>query len=77
MASQVLLQTTAPSPPGYCQPEPLAGDGAAKVPLVFGSTTADGYDIDYSDSKSIRPRFRGVCTGLVNCLWEAFYDSIF
>lgn len=37
------------------------------MPLVFHSTGADGYDMDYTDSKSIRPR-SWVCTGLVNCL---------
>lgn len=39
----------------------------ANMPLVFHSTGADGYDMDYTDSKSIRPR-SWVRTGLVNCL---------
>lgn len=47
----------------------------ANMPLVFHSTGADGYDMDYTDSKSIRPR-SWVCTGLVNCLWAPFYDFV-
>lgn len=43
----------------------------ANMPLVFHSTEADGYDMDYTDSKSIRLR-SWVCTGLVNCLWAPF-----
>jgi len=31
----------------------------ANVPLVLRSTGADGYDMDYADSKSIRPRSMG------------------
>lgn len=50
--------------------------GTANMPVVFHSTGADGYDMDYTDSKSIRPR-SWVCTGLVNCLWDPFYDSVF
>lgn len=48
----------------------------ANMPLVFHSTGADGYDMDYTDSKSIRPR-SWVCTGLVNCFWASFYDFVF
>lgn len=47
----------------------------ANMPLVFHSPGADGYDMDYTDSKSIRPR-SWVCTGLVNCLWDPIYDSV-
>lgn len=46
----------------------------ANMPLVLHSTGTDGYDMDYTDSKSIRPR-SWVCNGLVNCLWKPFYDS--
>lgn len=46
----------------------------ANMPLVLHGTGTDGYDMDYTDSKSIRPR-SWVCNGLVNCLWKPFYDS--
>lgn len=48
----------------------------ANMLLVFHSTEADGYDMDYTDSKSIRPR-SWVCTRLVNCLWAPAFDFVF
>lgn len=45
---------------------------AANVPLVPYSNGADGFDMDYTDSKSIRPRSQ-VCTRLG---WNPFCDSL-
>lgn len=45
---------------------------AANVPLVLYSSGADGYDMDYTGSKSIRPRSQ-VCTRLG---WNSFCDSV-
>lgn len=45
---------------------------AANVPLVLLSNGADGYDMDYTDSKSIRTRSQ-VCTRLG---WNPLYDSV-
>lgn len=42
------------------------------MPLVLYSNGADGYDMDYTDSKSIRPRSQ-VCTRLG---WNPFYVSV-
>lgn len=55
------------SPSGYTVSRNPHRRHTAYMPLVFHSTGADGYDMDYTDSKSIRPR-SWVCTGLVNCL---------
>lgn len=45
---------------------------AANVPLVLHGNGADGYDMDYTDSKSIRARSQ-VCTRLG---WNPLYDSV-
>lgn len=42
------------------------------MPLVLHSNRADGYDMDYTDRKSIRPRSQ-VCTRLG---WSPFCDSV-
>lgn len=42
------------------------------MPLVLLSNGADGYDMDYTDSKSIRTRSQ-VCTRLG---WNPLYDSL-
>lgn len=48
----------------------------ANMLVLFHSIRADGYDMDYTDSKSIRPR-SWVYTGLVNCpKIDAFFFSL-